>query len=97
MFILRFLLWVIALPVLLIAHLLSFIVSIFVCLGDFVARAIGSVCILTGIWMLAKGMGEFILMILGGIAFLIAPRLGTLTLTALVSFTDWLKETVYGR
>lgn len=96
MFILRFLLAILALPLLLVAYLIKILLILFTGFGKIVAEILGGICILGSILMIIEGDPDGIAGIILGAVIFVLPYVGVFIINVLDYFIAWVRAVVYG-
>lgn len=95
MFILRFLLAILALPLLLIAYLLKLLFILFTGFGKIVAEILGGICVIGSILMIIEGDPDAIAGIILGAVICVLPYVGVFIVSLLDYFIAWVRAVVY--
>lgn len=96
MFILRFLLAIITLPLLLIAYLLKLLLLLCTGFGKIIAEILAGICVIGSILMIIENESGGIVGLILGAVIAVLPYVGVFLIGVLDYFIEWVRAVVYG-
>ena len=107
MFLVRLLLWVVTLPLVIVAYVIKFILFLLTAFGSIVTTLLGGVLLLaSGVMFIGcfwqtgaefwNGIGTSLAGIALGIFIYYLPRVGAFLIALLESFIDWIRSITFG-